>query len=44
MSRRLCLMMKYEIHFTEELGNETRSGNKIWPVYVLQKKIFYKKI
>ena len=35
--------MKHEIHFTEELGYETHSGNKIWPVYVLQKTTFYKK-
>ena len=37
------MKMKHEIHFTEELENETHSGNKICPVYVLQRKTFYKK-
>ena len=31
--------MKQEMHFTEELGRETQSGNEICPVYL----ILYKK-
>ena len=42
--------MKQEMHFTEELGRETQSGNEICPVYLILKKkktfikVFYKKV
>ena len=36
--------MKHETHIIEKLGNETQSGNEIWPVYViLQNENFYQK-
>ena len=38
-----CLSIKQEINFTESLGQETQSGDEIWPVYViLQRKQNYK--
>ena len=39
-------MAKYETtHFSESLGNETQSGNEIWPVDVtLKMKFFIKKL